>query len=268
MLDLGEFLVGPGSKVNLSKRDADSSAGIDKAEGEEILLRSRRRLDELQYLLWAENQRAVLVVLQAMDTGGKDGVIRDVFEGVNPQGIRVTSFKAPSAEELDHDYLWRIHKAVPGKGELGIFNRSHYESVLIERVRGMVSKEVWKERYSQINSFEKLLSDSGVKIVKFFLHISKDEQLARLRRRLEDPKRNWKFSPQDVEERKLWGEYMEAYEDLLEQCSTGWAPWRVIPANKKWYRNAVIASVLSAEIEGMNLKLPRPALDLKAIDLR
>jgi PPK2 family polyphosphate:nucleotide phosphotransferase len=268
MLDLGAFLVEPGSKVNLAKRDADSSAGIDKAEGEEILRESRRRLDELQYLLWAENQRAVLVVLQAMDTGGKDGAIRDVFEGVNPQGIRVTSFKAPSAEELDHDYLWRIHKAVPGRGEFGIFNRSHYESVLIERVRGLAPKDVWKERYEQINAFEKLLSDNGVKIVKFFLHISKDEQLARLKRRLEDPKRNWKFSAQDVEERKLWDKYMEAYEDLLERCSTAWAPWRVVPANKKWYRNAVISSVLSAEVKGMDLKLPRPKLDLRAVDLR
>ena len=191
-----------------------------------------------------------------MDAGGKDGTIRSVFQGVNPQGVRVHSFKVPSKEELDHDFLWRIHKVVPGKGMMGVFNRSHYEDVLVVRVHDIVPETVWRPRYEQINQFEKLLHDTGTRILKFYLHISKKEQKARFQARLDDPSKHWKFSLEDVEKRKYWDDYMAAYEEMLEKTTTPWAPWYVIPSDQKWYRNLAISRVIMATIKEMNPLYP------------
>jgi PPK2 family polyphosphate:nucleotide phosphotransferase len=217
-----------------------------------------KRLSEIQYRFYASNSRALLIVLQGMDAAGKDGTIRHVMTGLNPQGCEVTSFKKPTAEELDHDFLWRIHTAVPGKGEIGIFNRSHYEDVLVARVRKLTPKDVWKARYAQINAFEALLAGTGTLVLKFFLHISNAEQKERLQERLDDPAKNWKLNPQDFEERKLWNSYQEAYEDALAKCSTSDAPWFVIPANKKWFRNLAVSQIIVKTLEGLQLDLPKP----------
>jgi PPK2 family polyphosphate:nucleotide phosphotransferase len=258
-----QWRIKPGSKVKLSEFDPGSSAGFDgtREEAAAALLELNQRLDELQYRLYAEDRRAVLIVLQGLDGSGKDGTLRDVFEGVSPAGVRAVSFKVPSAEEMHHDYLWRIHKSAPAHGEIGVFNRSHYESVLVERVRELVPEKVWRKRFDQINAFEEVLSESGTTVLKFFLHISKDEQAARLRRRLDDPKRNWKFNPQDLEERKRWDRYHEAYEDTLERCSRDSAPWYVVPGDRKWYRNLVVASAIVATMDGMNITYPRATFD-------
>ena len=200
-----------------------------------------------------------------MDTGGKDGVIREVFQGVNPQGVKVASFKAPTAEELDHDYLWRVHKHVPGRGELTIFNRSHYEDVLVVRVHRLVEKGVWKKRYDQINAFEKMLAEEGVTIAKFFLHITKEEQQQRLQSRLDDSTKHWKFNPGDLKERELWDAYMEAYEDLLGKTSSREAPWYIVPSNRKWYRNLVVASVLVELLKGLKMSFPAPSGDISKL---
>lgn len=216
----------------------------------------RKELREWQTRLYAEGKQKLLVVLQAMDAGGKDGTIRSVFQGVNPQGVRVHSFKVPSKEELDHDFLWRIHKVVPGKGMMGVFNRSHYEDVLVVRVHDIVPEAVWRPRYEQINQFEKLLHDTGTRILKFYLHISKKEQKARFQARLDDPSKHWKFSLEDVEKRKYWDDYMAAYEEMLEKTTTPWAPWYVIPSDQKWYRNLAISRVIMATIKEMNPLYP------------
>jgi PPK2 family polyphosphate:nucleotide phosphotransferase len=215
------------------------------------------KLNELQEVLYAQNKHAVLVVFQAMDTAGKDGVVRSVFGPLNSQGCVVTSFKKPSALELSHDYLWRIHAALPPKGSIGIFNRSHYEDVLVTRVHGLVKQPVIDERYEQINQFERYLSGNGVCILKFFLHISKEEQKERLQARLDDPNKHWKFTVSDVAERKLWPKYMDAYEAALGRCSTSWAPWYVIPANRKWYRNVVVARIVRRALEGLDMSYPK-----------
>jgi len=240
---MNAYKVNPQAKFRLKEIKADKSSG-DKEKVKAKLLELNRELEELQEQLYAEHRHKVLVVLQAMDTGGKDGVIRHVFEGVNPQGVRVASFKSPTPLELDHDYLWRIHQAAPGKGEMVIFNRSHYEDVLVVAVHNLVSQKVWSKRYAQINDFERMLAEEGTTIVKFFLHIDAEEQKKRLQERLTNKSKQWKFNPADLEERKLWDEYMKAYEAVLQRTSTSWAPWYVVPANKKWYRNWVIASVL------------------------
>ncbi len=256
------FLVSPGRRVSLSKHDPDDTAGWSRGKRyDRALERCMSRLDELQYLLYAEKRHALLVVLQAMDAGGKDGLVRHVMTGFNPQGCSVTSFKAPTPEEAEHDFLWRIHHHVPRLGDVGIFNRSHYEDVLIVRVHDLVPRKVWSRRYAIINDFEKHLSESGVVILKFFLHISEDEQRRRLQARLDDPARQWKFSPGDLEERKLWPDYMRAYEQALERCSTSYAPWYVIPADHKWFRNLAVAEILVDTLEGLNMKLPRPDFD-------
>jgi PPK2 family polyphosphate:nucleotide phosphotransferase len=202
-----------------------------------------------------------------MDAAGKDGTIRHVMSGVNPQGCRVTGFKVPSAEELDHDYLWRIHAAVPGRGEIGIFNRSHYESVLVERVHNLVPEPVWSKRYDQINDFEKLLANDGVMILKFFLHISREEQRERLLARLHDPTKVWKCSPTDFSERPLWDAYTKAYEEALSRCSTEWAPWFIIPANKKWYRNLAVSQVIVETLAGADMHYPPPTFDVSKVTL-
>lgn len=257
--------VRPGQRVRLDQIDPDDNLGLDKDRAAALLERNRARMAELHELLWADDTRALLVVLQGMDTSGKDGLIRHVMTGLNPQGCKVVSFKVPSDEERDHDFLWRVHKRVPAKGEIGIFNRSHYEGVLAERVLGIVPPSVWRQRYNQINEFEELLEESGTHVVKFFLHISRDEQKARLEARLADPTKNWKFSLHDLDTRKRWDDYRAAFEDLLTKCSAHRAPWYVIPANRKWVRNLAASTIILRELESMRLRWPKPRLDVGSI---
>ena len=259
-------LVEPGTKVRLADIDPDHTGDFkDKAAAEEKLLRDVEKLPRLQEHLYAENTRALLIVLQGMDTSGKDGTIKHVMASVNPTGCVVTSFKVPSEEERDHDFLWRIHRAAPNRGNIGIFNRSHYEDVLVVRVHELVPSSVWKPRFDQINRFEELLADNGTRILKFFLHISKDEQKRRLESRLADPDKNWKFSPSDLAERKHWDDYQRAYEDVLSKCSTAHAPWFVIPANKKWYRNYAVARTIVKTLEEMDPHPPKVKIDVSKI---
>lgn len=262
-----KYRIEPDSKVDFNKWDPEDSSEFDgnKEEGRAALANLNRKLAELQEILYAEHKHKVLIVLQAMDTGGKDGAIRHVFNGINPQGVRVASFKVPSAIEMDHDYLWRIHQQTPGKGEMVIFNRSHYEDVLVVRVHKLVPEEVWKRRYEQINNFEKLLAEEGTTILKFYLHINSEEQKERLRARLEDPTKHWKFDPNDLKERRLWKEYMLAYEDALEKTSTKYAPWYIVPANKKWYRDLVMASVILETLKDLKMEYPQPEYDVGSI---
>jgi PPK2 family polyphosphate:nucleotide phosphotransferase len=259
--------VEPGKKITLAERDPQYTGDFKggKEEGLKEIAKLNEKLQELQELLYAEGKHKVLVVLQAMDTGGKDGAIRRVFDGVNPQGVKVASFKVPTTEEMSHDFLWRVHKVTPANGELVVFNRSHYEDVLVVRVHNYVSKEVWLKRYEQINAFEKLLAENGTTILKFFLHISKDEQKERLQARLDDPTKHWKFSLGDLGERKLWDQYQAAYEDALNKTSTEYAPWYVVPANRKWYRDLVISTVLVDTLNGLKMKYPEPKDDLSGV---
>ena len=255
---MDRYKIKPDQKINLDDWDPNETRAYDgdKKEGEDRLDELTARLEELQELLFAENKHKLLVVLQAMDTGGKDGTIRHVFEGVNPQGVRVAGFKVPTPEEMAHDYLWRIHKRTPAGGEIVIFNRSHYEDVLVVRVHNLVPEEVWSQRYDQINAFERLLVEEGTTILKFYLHIDKKEQKERLQARLDEPDKRWKFSLGDLKERALWPEYQKAYEAVLNKTSTEWAPWYIVPANKKWYRNLVIASVLVDTLKGFEMSYP------------
>jgi PPK2 family polyphosphate:nucleotide phosphotransferase len=249
---LKRYVVEPGRKIKLSEwepNDTSEFKGDKEAAGIEVK-KLNRRLEDLQELLFAEHKHKVLIVLQAMDTGGKDGAIRHVFEGANPNGTRVANFKEPSEEEQDHDYLWRVHKQVPAKGELVIFNRSHYEEVLIVRVHKLVPAEVWKQRFDQINAFEQMLAENGTTILKFYLHIDKEEQKRRLQARLDDPDKQ---------------EYMQAYEDILNKTSTEVAPWIIVPANHKWYRDLVISSVLVETLERLNMKFPEPEENLNGV---
>jgi PPK2 family polyphosphate:nucleotide phosphotransferase len=266
---MNRYRVEPGSLIDLSQWDPDdeSSFDIKKDEADEVLEKLNRQLESLQELLYAEHKQKVLIVLQAMDTGGKDGTIRHVFEGVNPQGVRVAAFKVPTPEEMDHDYLWRIHKQTPAKGEIVIFNRSHYEDVLVVRVHELVPEEVWSRRYAQINHFEQMLAQEGTTILKFYLHIDKDEQKQRLQDRLDEADKRWKFNPGDLKERKLWDDYMRAYQDVLSKTSTPWAPWYIVPANHKWYRNLVIATTLVETLKGLDMHYPQPAEDLDKIKI-
>jgi PPK2 family polyphosphate:nucleotide phosphotransferase len=254
----------PGQKHNLSKVSTDSTGDFaDKQDAAAITDKNLKRLAKLQELLYAEGKHAVLIVVQAMDTGGKDGAIEHVFSSVNPQGCTVTSFKQPTHLELRHDFLWRIHQAVPPKGMIGIFNRSHYESLLVERVHDLVPKKVWSKRFDRINEFEKMLTDEGTTILKFFLHISKDEQKKRLQARLDDRKRHWKFDPNDLAERKRWDDYQQAYEDVLRKCSTHDAPWYIVPSDHKWFRNWMLSDTIVKAIEALDMKYPPapPGLD-------
>jgi len=259
-------IVKPGSKLKLSSIDPDSDGGVKGKDAAAIQLQKNLdRLAVLQHLLYAENRRGVLIVLQGIDAGGKDGTIRNVMTGLNPQGCRVVSFKVPSDLEKRHDYLWRVHKETPQTGEMVIFNRSHYEDVLVVRVHKLVPKQVWSRRYREINDFERMLSDNGVKILKFFLYISKDEQKKRFEERIENPQKNWKFSQGDVEERKYWDDYAAAFEDAINVCSTSYAPWHVIPANRKWFRNLAVSSVIVEAMEEMKMRYPKPISDLSKI---
>lgn len=261
------YRVEPGSRIDLSRLDADDTAAFAQGKDgtREAFEKLNGRLEELQEMLWSEHRHKVLVVLQGMDTSGKDGTIRHVFDGVNPLGVRVAAFKAPTPEELDHDFLWRVHPEVPGRGEIVIFNRSHYEDVLVARVKNLVRPEVWTARYDQINDFERLLAETGTTLLKFFLHIDQDEQKERLQARLDDPTKQWKFRKGDLDDRRLWGEFTRAYEDALSRTSTAHAPWYVVPANKKWYRNLVVATVLVQALEKLDMRYPEPEEDLDGI---
>ena len=260
--------VKPGAQVDLADIDPAGTHGFEKGRDlEAALAKNIARIDELQYLMYAEHRRALLVVLQGIDASGKDGTIRHVMTGFNPQGCRVTPFKAPTPEELAHDFLWRIHHVVPGKGDVAIFNRSHYEDVLVVRVHELVPAPIWKRRYDQINDFERYLAENGVVIVKFFLHISKDEQKRRLERRIEDSTRQWKVALSDFEERKRWKEYQRAYEDAITKCNTKEAPWYVIPADKKWFRNLAVSQVLVETLEALDMRFPKPTVDLASLKL-
>ena len=261
------YRVAPGSAVDLASVDPRATAEFSegKQAGKKELVRLTTRLAELQHVMWAEGKHRLLVVLQAMDSGGKDGTIRRVFGPVNPQGVRVANFKAPSARELAHDYLWRIHRHTPGAGEIAVFNRSHYEDVLIVRVLDLVPEARWERRYEHIRAFEQLLADEGTTIVKFYLHISKDEQRERLQARLDDPTKNWKFNAGDLDHRALWDDYMKAFEAVLERTSTERAPWYVVPADRKWYRNLVVAQTLIETLERLDMKYPDPEPGLDQI---
>ncbi len=246
-----------GKKVQLSDFDPRYTSGDwDKDSAAEKIETNTAITRDLAYRLFAENRRAVLLVLQGMDTSGKDGTIRTVLTGINPQSCQITSFKVPSQEELDHDFLWRIHQAVPRRGEIGIFNRSHYEDVLVVRVHKLVAEKEWQSRYDRINEFEQLLIEGGVTIVKCFLHINNEEQKQRLQARLVDPTKRWKFNSGDLSERKLWDEYQHAYEDVLTLCNTAHAPWHIIPADRKWYRNLVVSEILREQLEQLDPQFP------------
>ena len=251
--------VKPGSKVDLGKIDPRYRGGVkSRKAGEERLQENHDALYDLQYRLYAESERALLIVLQGIDASGKDGTIRHVMSCLNPQGCQVSSFKAPSSLELAHDYLWRVHKAMPRWGNIGIFNRSHYEDVLIVRVRNLVPKSVWSQRYDQINAFEKYMTDNGTRIVKFFLYIDADEQKSRFQSRIDRPEKNYKFSSGDIKERARWDDYLKAFEAALEKCSTEYAPWYIIPANRKWFRNLAVSEIMRQTLEEMNPQLPPP----------
>ncbi len=250
--------VKPGSRVRLEKLDPGATHGHDKESSVAKTASQMERLRDLQDRLWAESKHAVLVVLQGIDAAGKDGTIAKVMDAFDPQGCPVTSFKVPTPEELGHDYLWRVHKATPRKGEIGIFNRSHYEDVLVVRVHDLVPRKVWSKRYDQINDFERTLAESGTTIVKFFLQIDRDEQRQRFEDRRDDPRKRWKFSMGDLAERKLWDDYQAAFDEALTKTSTSWAPWYVIPANRNWFRNLAVATILADTIDGLKPAYPKP----------
>jgi len=255
------YWVKPGRTLSLKHYDPDETGDYKKSDEGKAAAKAETakliaKLDGLQERLYANASRSLLIVLQGMDTSGKDGTIKSVMSGVNPQGCKVVAFKAPSKDELAHDFLWRVHREAPPKGFIGIFNRSHYEDVLITRVHGWVSDKVVKRRFDQIKEFEELLTESGTAILKFFLHISKDEQKERLEARIHDPEKRWKWNSGDLEERKLWDNYMKAFEDVISATTTETAPWYVVPANRKWYRNLVVADQIVDVLEGMKLKVP------------
>ena len=264
--DYPHYRVQPGKPIVLAEFDPNDCEHYKKKKHvEEELQKQRDRVGKLQERLYAENKRSLLIVLQAMDTGGKDGTIKHVFSGVNPQGCRVWSFKKPSDEESSHDFLWRYHQRTPQRGMINIFNRSHYEDVLIVRVKELVPESVWRERYHVINNFEQTLTLSNITVIKFFLHISKDEQKRRLQSRLDDPDKRWKFSSNDIKEREYWDDYQAAFEDAINNCSTSYAPWYVVPANNKWYRNLVIARTIADTLEAMNPQYPAAEAGLEKI---
>jgi PPK2 family polyphosphate:nucleotide phosphotransferase len=266
-MNIEKYLVKLGGEVDLNSWDPNDKSHfpISKKEGKKKLLELNEELEALQELLYAEGKHKVLIVLQAMDTGGKDGTIRHVFEGVNPQGVKVAPFKVPTPKELAHDYLWRVHKHTPGKGEIVIFNRSHYEDVLVVRVHDLVPEEVWSKRFEHIRSFEKTLADEGTTILKFYLHINREEQKERLQARLDEPHKNWKFSKGDLAERALWDQYQAAYQEALAKTSTEYAPWYIVPANRKWYRNLVISTIVIQKLNSLNMAFPAPEEGLEGI---
>ncbi|KAA0132987.1 polyphosphate kinase 2 family protein [Gimesia chilikensis] len=263
---ISRFRVEPGSHVDLSKIDASFK---DHHESHQHALPEietyRQQLADLQYLMYAENKRSLLICLQGRDAAGKDGTIKHVLGAMNPQGCKVAAFKVPTREEAAHDFLWRYHRATPAKGEVAIFNRSHYEDVLVVRVHNLVPQDVWSQRYAHINHFEQQLADSGTHILKFYLHIDADEQLARFKQRIDDPARHWKISDSDYSERPLWDEYTTAFEAALSQCSTLHAPWFIIPSNHKWFRNLAISRIVSETLSALDMKFPAPTVDINEI---
>jgi PPK2 family polyphosphate:nucleotide phosphotransferase len=266
MKDHSRFRIAPGTRVQLkdfdpgfSDKHEDKKAALPKVE------KLQQRMDDLQFRLYADQKRSLLICLQAPDAGGKDGVVRHVIGSMNPQGCRVVGFKEPSPVELAHDFLWRIEQQVPKQGEVVIFNRSQYEDVLIVRVHDLVPKKVWSKRYEQINDFERRLVANGTHILKFFLHTSKEEQLERFKKRLDDPARRWKISEADYKEREYWASYEEAYEELLSKCSTDNAPWFVIPSNHKWFRDLAISQIIVETMEALGIQLPEPTVDIADI---
>lgn len=269
-MDYGKrFIVEPGAKLRLNKVDpAFTGKYTSHADAVQETERHVQRLDALQYLLYADHQQSLLIVLQALDAGGKDGTIRHLFSGMNPQGTSVSCFKQPTPQELDHDFLRRAHLAAPGKGEVAIFNRSHYEDVLVVRVHKLVPRAVWSKRYQLINEFEAMLAENRTRILKFYLHISPEEQLERFRQRLDDKTRQWKISESDYQEREFWPRYIEAYEEALMRTSTPHAPWYVIPSNHKWFRNLAISQIIARTMENMGLQLPPTRVDLMDIRRR
>lgn len=262
------YRIKPNARVHLDDFDPDETKLVRGGKEEAVKKNAdtQQRLGELQELLYAEHKHKVLIVLQGMDTSGKDGAVVHVMGGFNPAGVRVVSFKKPTSPELDHDYLWRVHAQVPSTGEVVVFNRSHYEDVLVVRVHGLVPEEMWKKRYDQINDFERMLAENGTTILKFFLHISKDEQRKRLEARIKDPKKRWKFQHGDIEERKLWDDYMRAYDDAVEKTSTEWAPWYIVPANTKWYRNYIVGEVICRALEQLDMSYPAPDLSKEVVE--
>jgi PPK2 family polyphosphate:nucleotide phosphotransferase len=263
------FRIEPGQRADLGRRDpADLKAFPDRKAAEEQSALDGAAIDKLQDRLYAEGRRALLVVLQGTDTAGKDGTIKHVFKEAGPLGVAVIAFKRPSEEELAHDFLWRAHMASPRRGFIGIFNRSHYEDVLIGRVRKLAPKDDIEARYGQINEFEKILAGNGTRILKFMLHISKAEQGKRLQDRLDEKESRWKFNPADLDDRKLWEDYVAAYELMLDRCSTAWAPWHVIPADHKWARNAAIAAIVRETLEEMDPQYPKPDWDPKSFVIK
>jgi PPK2 family polyphosphate:nucleotide phosphotransferase len=260
------YRVHPGQPIRLADIDPNTvDEDLSKKDAKKQLGKLGKRIAEAQNRLYAENRQSLLVIFQATDTGGKSGTIRRVFQGVNPQGCRVWSFGKPSAEELDHDFLWRIHAHTPGRGMIGVFDRSHYEDVLVVRVKELMPEAVWRARYGAINDFERLLALSNTTILKFYLHISRDEQKRRLDSRLERAEKHWKFNPDDLSDRDLWADYQAAYEDAINRCTTDYAPWYIIPANHKWYRNVVVASIIADTLDRMNPDYPPPADNLDGI---
>lgn len=268
-MTIDRWRIRPGASLDLSAIDprdpVDAPGDKDATVAATALLTTR--LGELQERLWAEGRRSLLVVLQALDAGGKDGTVKHVFRGVNPAGVRVTSFKVPSTEERAHDFLWRVHKAVPARGEIGVFNRSHYEDVLVARVAGLVPEEVWRPRYDSIWAWEHLLSSEGTVVVKLFLHISRDEQAERFRERLDDPTKHWKFDRADLAGRERWDDFQAAYTEAIERTTTDEAPWFVVPADRKWYRNWAVSSILVDTLEAIDPQFPEPADDLTGIEI-
>jgi PPK2 family polyphosphate:nucleotide phosphotransferase len=254
--------VAPGTRPELGRRPTDETFGWDKLQARAEVAEVMAKAAELQTRLYAEGERSLLFVLQAMDAGGKDGTIRKVFTGLNPAGVKVTSFKAPAGSEVEHDYLWRVHAATPAKGSIAVFNRSHYEDVLIVRVRKLVAAERWRRRYQHIREFEQLLVDEGTSVVKVYLHISPDEQARRIQDRIDSPDEQWKFRAADLEERKFWPEYRKAYEDAIAETTTDHAPWHVVPADRKWVRNLVIARLVLDALETIDPHYPRPEKDI------
>lgn len=264
-----KLMVEPGKKVHLDRFDPGETFGFEKdAESKKLVEKSKARIDELQELMYAENKHALLILLQGLDAAGKDGTIRHVMSGVNPQGCSVRAFKVPSHEEAEHDFLWRAHLAAPERGQIAIFNRSHYEDVLVVRVHRLAPEPVWKKRFEQINMFESLLAQNGTTVLKFFLHISKDEQRKRFQARLDDTSRHWKLSPSDFSERKFWDDYTEAYESALTKCSTEKAPWYIIPANHKWFRNLAVSHIIAHTMEHFDMKYPKPSFDFSHFKLK
>lgn len=260
-----KFRVPTNGKFNIKNIAPDLKVGFEKQDALNLLAEEHEQLKALQNLLYADNSKSVLIVFQAMDTGGKDGTIRKVLGPLNPQGVRVHSFKKPNPKEMGHDFLWRIHTCTPKHGMIHVFNRSHYEDVLIARVHNLAPAKIIEDRYRHINNFEDLLADSGTLILKFFLNISKEEQNKRLQERLDIPEKNWKFSSADMKERNYWDDYMKTYEKALQKCSTKQAPWYVIPANRKWQRNLIIAKILRHKLQKLNCKYPQPEKGLKDI---